>query len=132
MGWAVDWDSRTGRFRGYGVPGFCEEPDCTSKIDRGLAYACGDLSDGCGRFFCGKHLRYGVPGYPDEDDWGVEEDRVSGHYCSRCLDGDLEPYPLKPERRKWLRHVLKDETWRQWREENPELAEEYRRQRGKA
>lgn len=49
MGWSVGWEGDTGRFRGYGVPATCEEPECDQKIDRGLAYRCGA---NCGRFFC--------------------------------------------------------------------------------
>jgi len=48
---------------GYGVDAVCEEPGCTEEIDRGLGCLCGttpgDPEDGCGKYFCGKHL-YGA------------------------------------------------------------------------
>lgn len=105
MGWAVGWDSLTGRFRGYGVVAYCEHPDCNRVIDRGLGRACmahgngldeEDPDDYCGRFYCGDHYR-------DED----------------------EPPPLKPEHQRWLRHVLIDASWKKWRKENPQRVERY-------
>lgn len=44
--------------------------------------------------------------------------------CARCLTGD-DPYPLKPEHPEWLAHVLSDESWKQWRIDNPERVEAY-------
>lgn len=47
------------RYGGYGVPSYCEHPDCNAEIDRGMAHACGGepFSEvGCDRYFCGKHL----------------------------------------------------------------------------
>jgi hypothetical protein len=127
MGWAVGWDSRTKRFRGYGVPAYCEEPGCPEKIDRGLAYACGGLDDGCGRFFCEGHLFYlNLEDHDEDCECGVDPDEDC-NFCSQCVEG-LEPYPLKPERRSWLKHVLSDSTWAQWRREEPKLAKEYRAQ----
>lgn len=126
MGWAVGWDSRTKRFRGYGVPATCEEPECPEKIDRGLAYACGGLDDGCGRFFCEDHLFY--LNLEDKEEWELDpdEDRDEDCFCCRrCVEG-LDPYPLKPERRSWLKHVLSDSSWAQWRKEEPKLVEAYK------
>lgn len=48
------------RFCGYGVPAFCEHPDCNREIDRGFAYACGgqpEAEHGCDRYFCSEHLQ---------------------------------------------------------------------------
>jgi hypothetical protein len=48
---------------GYGVETVCEEDNCEEKIDRGLAYLCGELPGGdeygCGGYYCGKHLYMG-------------------------------------------------------------------------
>ena len=125
MGWAVGWDQRTGRVIGYGVPAVCEEPGCDKKIDRGLAYACGGMN-GCARFFCDDHLYLVWPEGAETDDGWDGPDYYSGHgLCGQCLDVAL-PYPLKPERKKWLRHVLSHESWDRWRQEEPELADQYR------
>jgi len=53
-----------GRAAGYGVEDVCNRDDCNVKIDRGMAYLCGDAPDGhraedqpgCGRYFCDPHL----------------------------------------------------------------------------
>lgn len=112
MGWAVGWDYSTARFRGYGVPSICEQPECDKLINRGMAYAC-EMED-CGRFFCEDHLYSNL-----------------GLYCERCLHADDPasiPFPVKPETKLWLKHVLKDKSWAQWRKERPEMVKEYRRQ----
>jgi hypothetical protein len=63
MGWAFCGQDEDGRDIGYGVLATCDEPGCTAGIDRGLAYVCGGMhgggEDGCGQYFCGKHLKYG-------------------------------------------------------------------------
>lgn len=45
---------------GYDVQAVCEEDGCTEKIDRGLAYLCGETpggdEHGCGGYYCGSHL----------------------------------------------------------------------------
>jgi len=57
---------------GYSVDAICEHEGCEAKIDRGLAYACGDEpgegSYYCAGYFCGKHLSYrSVPDNEDRD-----------------------------------------------------------------
>ena len=51
-----------GKRVGYGVRAKCEHPGCNARIDRGLAFKCGnDIGSGvgfCNRFFCSKHLYY--------------------------------------------------------------------------
>ena len=62
---------------GYGVETVCEEDGCEEKIDRGLAYLCGETpggdEHGCGGYYCGQHLymslREGV-----------------GDLCTRCME----------------------------------------------
>ncbi len=39
--------------------------------------------------------------------------------CERCAEG-AEPFPYKPEHPRWVEHLLKDESWAEWREKNPE------------
>lgn len=112
MGYAVyeDRDARgrgVERWAGYGVPAMCDRPECTTEIDRGLAYKCEEYIsydidedtevetetevEGCGLFFCGQH-----------EDHGVHEGAV--------------PKPDTPE---WNGHLLSDDSWREWREKNP-------------
>ena len=114
MGWAVGYDTNWHRFIGYGVPAYCDHPGCNAEIDRGLAHVCANSEpyggdDGCGLYFCATHLRCGC--------------------CERCyewLDDDLgrkedgpPPFDAKPEHPTWLKHVLGDASWAQWRRENP-------------
>jgi hypothetical protein len=54
---------------GYGVDDACHEPGCTAPIDRGLSFCCGDNpgggdEDGCGRWFCERHLSYVLAAHP--------------------------------------------------------------------
>ncbi|MEX5634946.1 hypothetical protein [Parafrankia sp. FMc2] len=55
-----------GKPAGYNVAATCEHPHgCTATIDRGLAYACGDMHGAdersCDRYVCTAHL-YPAPG----------------------------------------------------------------------
>lgn len=96
------------RWAGYGVPAECDWPKCDEQINRGLAYKCEEhveyyidavteqeveqINDGCGRFFCDLHL------YLYAEHQGIEH---------------------KPDSLEWVRHMLTDESWQQWRDENP-------------
>lgn len=59
MGWSYG-KNMDGKEVGYSVQAVCEQPDCDAKIDRGLAYACGDDHGGgdgfCDGYFCYRHL----------------------------------------------------------------------------
>ena len=108
MSWALGWDDNWQRWIGYGVPAYCDHPDCNKEIDRGLAYVCSRQQpyggeDGCGLFFCKDH-----------------RDIVDG--CERC-EAHKDPFVPSKEHPKWINHLLTDESWREWREENPELVE---------
>jgi hypothetical protein len=122
MGWAIGFVG--GRDVGYGVPCTCEYPACKKKIDRGLAYVCGDFpgSDefGCSGYFCYKHLSY------------YKDDQGKGHQaCDRCChnytlpeDFDyktewLPEYPRKPDIEEWQHWKLVHESWEEWRLEQP-------------
>lgn len=108
MGWQIYEDTKGRRLRwaGYGVPAYCDHPECNEKIDRGVSYHCGEINrnqeDGCGLHFCSKHLNH-------------------DHLCERCAKGK-SPFDPKPDHSEWSRHVLTDESWKQWRDENPEYA----------
>lgn len=69
-----------GREAGYGVEAECDRPGCPRRIDRGLAYLCGQHPDGhrdpsepgCGYYFCPDHLgSHDCPnpdGEPEDDE----------------------------------------------------------------
>lgn len=107
MSWAIGFDSNWDRDIGYGVPAWCDHPDCTAEIDRGLSHVCGagkpyGGDDGCGLYFCSSHL-FGLG------------------YCERCSDGrGSQPFEPKPDHPQWVHHKLTDPSWAQWREENPD------------
>lgn len=62
MGYA-HYELPDGREAGYGVEAECDAASCTTQIDRGLGYLCGQAPDGwrdesepgCGKYFCGEH-----------------------------------------------------------------------------
>jgi len=105
MGWAVGYDSKWDRDIGYGVPAYCDHPMCSKEINRGLGYVCGAEpyggDQGCGLYFCCEHQDF-----PDQ-------------ICERCANGK-EPFEPSPDHPDWINHKLTDESWNQWREENPE------------
>lgn len=109
MGWAIGYDERWKRDIGYGVPAYCDHPHCWAEIDRGLAHVCGGGpyggEKGCGLYFCGHHLSHARP---------------SGPFCPRCTKHNQIPYKAKPDKREWIEHKLKDESWQTWRDENPD------------
>jgi len=114
MGWSIGFDSKWQRDIGYGVPAQCDHPDCATEIHRGLHFVCGGQpyggEHGCGLFFCDDHMLYTIP---------VNLEADLHQVCSRCFD-DEEPFPPKPDSFAWLRHKLLDESWQQWRDQNPE------------
>lgn len=102
------------RWGGYGVPAICEHPDCNEEIDRGFSYACGGepFSElGCDRYFCSKHLKYHC--------FNVGGGRECVEVCERC-DKYKSPFPYKPEHPDWVKHLLTDESWEEWRDKNPD------------
>lgn len=106
MGWSVGYDFTWKRDIGYGVPATCDHPGCGEEIDRGLGYVCGARpwggERGCGLFFCGKHQA------------GPKQ------LCARCLHRRTRnPFKPTPDTSEWIRHKLRDGSWRQWRDENP-------------
>lgn len=60
MGWANCGEDSEGRPIGYAHSATCDHPGCTTKIDRGLSYACGGMhgetGNDCEKYFCYKHL----------------------------------------------------------------------------
>jgi hypothetical protein len=111
MGWSIGYDSKWQRDVGYGVPAHCDHPGCTKVIDRGLSFVCGGEPDGgehgCGLHFCGSHLA------------GLN------NLCACCRQSS-KPFTPKPDHHDWIAHKLTDESWQQWRDENPAEVERLR------
>lgn len=107
MGWSIGFDSKWNRDIGYGVPATCDHPGCNEEIDRGLSYVCGGEpyggDRGCGLYFCQVHL--------------LTSARLP-QLCARCKRL-REPFNAKPDNLEWICWKLLDESWRQWRDENP-------------
>jgi hypothetical protein len=128
MGYAV-YEIGHGRWGGYGVPAYCEEPDCNEEIDRGMAFACGGEpfanEVGCDQYFCEKHreltgFKMNGEMYPDYlCDHEEDCDCVFKEVCKPCATGK-SAYPYKPEHPTWIKHLLTDESWEEWRKNNPE------------
>lgn len=129
------WD----RYWWYGVPAICEHPDCNEEIDRWMSYACWwePFSEfWCDRYFCSKHLSNE---YFDED-WFVLSDHApdEAYDSAKCVDicekckRNEEPFPYKPEHKKWIKHLLKDPSWKEWRDNNPEKVEEFKNKKSLA
>ena len=110
------------RWGGYGVPSLCEHPECNKEIDRGISFACGGepfSEHGCDRYFCENH-RYSWAWDSEKEKRCEHEDDCDCEYvevCKRCYEGE-EPYPYKPERPNWIKHLLTDDSWAKWRKEN--------------
>lgn len=106
MGWSIGYDTRWKRDIGYGVPAFCDYPDCRAVIDRGLSFVCGGEpyggSDGCGLYFCPEHL-FMFPKSPQ--------------VCDACHHGG-PPFKPSPEHPDWIKHKLTDPSWEAWRLED--------------
>lgn len=131
MGWSIGFDPGWRRDIGYGVPALCDHPDCTTGIDRGLSYVCGNApyggDNGCGLYFCDRHLA------SVWDDEGEEVILASNgeelhQLCERCIDrhttGEAEPFEPKADVLEWVKWKLSDESWQQWRDKNPQEVQE--------
>lgn len=109
MSWSIGFDSAWKRDIGYGVPATCDHPGCDEKIDRGLSHVCGGDPyggyRGCGLHFCSDHL-YLSARLPQ--------------LCDRCSPRKRKPFTAKPDHLDWIKWKLTDESWEQWRAENPE------------
>ncbi|MEM9264544.1 MAG: hypothetical protein AAGA46_03375 [Cyanobacteria bacterium P01_F01_bin.13] len=99
MGYAVYEIERAGKqaFGGYGVPAYCDHPECNKKIYRGVDCRYEGENDPHfehGLYFCEDHID------PSEEDF---------------LAAAVNPKPEHPE---WIAHMMADPTWADWREEN--------------
>lgn len=108
MSWSLGFDTRWNRDIGYGVPAYCDHPDCNEEIDRGLAFVCGEEpyggDRGCGLYFCEKHLLW--------------HERLPS-LCERCSKR-RNPFKPKPDHPTWIEHKAIDPSWAEWRAANLE------------
>lgn len=111
MSWALGYDGHWARDIGYGVPAWCDHPDCHREINRGLAHVCGSEpwggEHGCGLYFCDEHL------------WPGDHETHHGWLCERC-DADQPPFQPTPDHSAWVQHKLHDSSWAAWRSEHPD------------
>lgn len=109
MGWSLGFDSDWQRDIGYGVPAHCDHPGCRRVIDRGLSYVCGGQpyggDDGCGLYFCEKHLCYDVSA----------NDKFPVQLCERCQKRK-KPFKPTPDHPRWTKFKMTDPSWAEWRE----------------
>lgn len=131
MGYAVYKVGK--RWGGYGVPAYCEHPDCNEEIDRGISFACGGepFSEmGCDRYFCSKHTQmecFKKDGTDEKCDHEEDCHCECAEVCERCAKGE-SPFPYKPEHPTWVKHLLKDKSWAQWRKKNPDEVADLKKQ----
>lgn len=108
MGWSLGFDSTWQRDIGYGVPAQCDQPGCEESIDRGISFVCGNApyggDNGCGLYFC-----YGHGGGQDE--------------CGHVFKDD-PAYQPSADVREWIDWKLTDDSWAEWRAENPDFVAE--------
>jgi hypothetical protein len=101
MGWSIGYDSKWQRDIGYGVPAFCDHPNCLKEIHRGLSYVCGGEpyggERGCGLFFCERHR------FPT--------------FCESCTKRRTKDFLPTPDHPRWIKHKLRHPSWKQWRDE---------------
>lgn len=121
MGWSIGYDGNWDRDIGYSVPAECDHPKCHEEIDRGLSYVCGGEpyggEYGCGLYFCVHHFDYRKP--------RKAADTVQ--LCPRCF-AYKKPFKPKPDIAEWIEHKLNHESWQEWRDENPQIVEEMKKQ----
>jgi len=110
MGYAVYWAN--GRWQGYGVPAYCDYPGCKEEIIRGIGHSIDYVEIGSGM------------GYAHDE----EENYPNVFCCSEHQDQELNSFmPEKKEHPKWLNHILTDDSWKQWREKEPEMVLKYKK-----
>lgn len=122
------------RWAGYWVPAYCEHPDCNKEIDRWMSYACWwePFSEyWCDRYFCEEHMDFLAINQDGEvvkdEDYEIEkEDSYEFiEWCERCKEWK-DPFPYKQEHPNWLKHILTDESWEEWRNNSPKEVLKYK------
>lgn len=106
------------RWAGYGVPAICDFPTCETKIDRGMAYRCEEYT--VYRYFDEEGEQVS-----EEEHWDEErEEQEEGcemHFCDEHSNHDTHKDSTpKPDTAEWEAWMLTDESWEQWRSQNPD------------
>lgn len=119
MGWSLGYSREWSRDIGYGVIAFCDHPGCGKEIDRGLSHVCcGERPHGgergCGLYFCEEHHRGST-----SKDHGL---------CARCCPRVKRSFSPTFDHPTWILHKLTDESWKDWRDENPDEVKRLREQ----
>ena len=108
MSWSIGYDDKWKRDIGYGVPAYCDHPECWAEINRGISYVCGEQpyggDRGCGLYFCERHLN--------------SHERLP-RLCERCSPRIRKPFGPTIEHPEWIDHKMTDPSWQEWRDENP-------------
>jgi len=89
MGWADCGVDSNGRPIGYAFRATCDQSGCDAKIDRGLAYACGDMhgegsEEGdtyCEKYFCYDHLKLTDHGFRCEECCAVIDESLEDEHA---------------------------------------------------
>lgn len=130
----IDHNNNVSRWAGYGVPAYCDHPGCTALINRGMGYACcNDPShtQSCGGFYCSDHQDQYVMVDELEDmtdqqleTLGIDRSATDsdGDGIVKCTHGPLDGSKEHPD---WLNHILTDQSWEEWRKENPDQVGTY-------
>lgn len=96
MGYSVYWHN--GRWQGYGVPAYCDYPECKEELNRGMGYSHSQDNESPPSVFC----------------------------CDKHIYKDIESFEVEDkEHPEWINHLLNDNSWKQWRTLNPEIVEKY-------
>jgi len=121
MSWSIGFDKKWNRDIGYGVPAYCDHPECSKEIDRGLSYVCANQEprggEGCGLYFCEEHKGFFKEAVTQDDE---ELEPLISDCCLRCREGK-EPFTPKPEHPEWIAWKQTDPSWAEWRREQRKI-----------
>lgn len=109
MGYSIGQSKFEGKYRfiGYAVEAYCDQEGCNNVINRGMDYQCGD----CQGYFCYDCLsQHGKVEIELDDDWKNE----FGEASSGCTHNAV----WKNHHPDFLRHLLTDSSWADWRAGN--------------
>lgn len=99
-------------------------PECHTMIDRGLGYKCETVTEYYYLDGEGNEVPYTFAEYNEGliEEQAREEDGCGLFFCldhSEHSEHD-EDSIRKPDSLEWEAHMLTDESWGPWRDENPE------------